>query len=146
MNQIQNTLLIIDEAQAMRKDTVEEIRLLLNFQLNDSFLITLILIGQPEFKDIVRELSQFDQRIAIRYHLNALSFEDTAKYILFRLQKAAQTGRVFTDQAIEEIFDYSQGVPRKINGVCDMALFVGAGSKVKLVDVEIVRQVIRDSL
>lgn len=140
-----NTILVIDEAQAIRKDTFEEIRLLLNFQLNDSFLITLILIGQPEFKDMVREFSQFDQRIAIRYHLNALNFEDTTKYIVFRLQKAGRTGRVFTDQSIEGIFNYTQGVPRKINSVCDMILLLGASSKVKLVDVEIVRQVIRDS-
>jgi len=64
------TLLIIDEAQLIHTDTFEEIRLLLNFQLNDKFLMTFVLIGQPELKDLIRQFKQLDQRIAIRFHLN----------------------------------------------------------------------------
>jgi len=66
-------LLIIDEAQLISNDTFEEIRLLLNFQMNDRFLMTFLLIGQPELKDMIRKFKQLDQRIAIRYHLNPLN-------------------------------------------------------------------------
>ena len=73
MKNNRTTLLIIDEAQLIYKETFEEIRLLLNFQLNDRYLLTLVLIGQPELRDIIRGYKQLDQRIAIRYHLNPLN-------------------------------------------------------------------------
>ncbi len=140
------TIMIIDEAQAILRETIEEIRLLLNFQLDESFLITFILIGQPEFKDMIREFKQFDQRIAIRYHLNALSREETGKYIAFRLNKAGQSNKIFPEEVIDQIYAYSGGVPRKINNVCDIALLAGAGSKSAVVVSEIIKKVVTNSL
>ncbi len=140
------TLLIIDEAQLVYKETFEEIRLLSNFQLNDRYLMTLVLIGQPELRDIIRGYKQLDQRIAIRYHLNPLNKDNTEKYIIFRLEKGGQTKIVFTAAALEEIYSYSEGVPRKINNICDLALLIGFSVKVEKIDVDIIKRVIRDSL
>jgi general secretion pathway protein A len=140
------SVLIIDEAQLMKPETFEEVRLLLNFQLNDRFLMIFVLIGQPELKDIIREHKQLDQRIAIRYHLNPLSFEETVKYIAFRLDKAGQTVNIFNEQALKNIYQYSEGVPRKINNVCDIALLVGFSMKVKEIDADIIRKVVDTSL
>jgi general secretion pathway protein A len=142
-----NTLLIVDEAQLIRPDSFEEIRLLLNFQLNDQFLMTFVIIGQPELKDMIRQLKQLDQRIAIRYHLNPLNFEETSEYISFRLQKAGSpNNEIFTPESIEEIYQYSEGIPRKINNVCDLSLLISFSVKGKNVDLAIVRKVIKDSM
>ena len=140
------TLLIIDEAQLIYKETFEEIRLLLNFQLNDHYLLTLILVGQPELRDIIRGYKQLDQRIAIRYNLNSLSRESADKCIAFRLEKAGRTKSIFTAAALEECYNYSRGIPRKINNVCDLALLVGCGMMVETIDADIIKRVIRDSL
>jgi type II secretory pathway predicted ATPase ExeA len=144
MKQDKTTLLIIDEAQLISRQTFEEIRLLLNFQLNDRFLLTLILIGQPELRDIVRGIKQLDQRIGIRYHLKPLNSKEVVKYIAFRLQKAGLTRGIFTRQAVDEVYNYSQGVPRKINNVCDMSFLIGFSSKEKVIDSKIIKEVIKD--
>ncbi|MDI6687278.1 MAG: AAA family ATPase [Desulfobacterales bacterium] len=144
MKQDKTTLLIIDEAQLISRETFEEIRLLLNFQLNDRFLLTLFLIGQPELRDIVKGIEQLDQRIAIKYHLNPLDFEETVKYIVFRLKNAGLTRNIFTRQAVDEIYDYSQGVPRKINNVCDISLLIGFSSKEKVINSKIIKEAIKD--
>ena len=144
MKQDKTTLLIIDEAQLISRQTFEEIRLLLNFQLNDRFLLTLILIGQPELRDIVRSIKQLDQRIGIRYHLKPLNSKEVVKYIAFRLKKAGLTRGIFTRQAVDEVYNYSQGVPRKINNVCDMSLLIGFSSKKKVIDSKIIKNVIED--
>jgi type II secretory pathway predicted ATPase ExeA len=139
-------LLIIDEAQLIYKDTFEEIRLLLNFQLNDRYLLNLVLLGQPELRELIRGYKQLDQRIAIRYHLNPLNMDDTGKYIVFRLEKAGRGENMFTPAAIEEIYTYSEGVPRKINNICDLALLIGFSTRNEKIDVDIIRRVLKDSL
>jgi general secretion pathway protein A len=141
-----NTTLIIDEAQTIYKDTFEEIRMLLNFQMNDRYLINLILMGQPELRDTIREIKQLDQRIAIRYHLNPLGHKETINYILFRLEKAELKKNIFSDEAFDEIYHYSNGIPRKINNICDLALLIGFGEKSDIIDKKIVSKVIKDSL
>ena len=146
MKNNRTTLLIIDEAQLIGKETFEEVRLLSNFQLNDRYLLTLVLIGQPELRGIIRGYKQLDQRIAIRYHLNPLNKDNTEKYIIFRLEKAGRTKNIFTPAAMEEIYGYSQGVPRKINNICDLALLVGFSVTVEKIDSDIIKRVIRDSL
>jgi general secretion pathway protein A len=146
MNNNRTTLLIIDEAQLIFKETLEEIRLLSNFQLNDRYLLTLVLIGQPELRDTIRGYKQLDQRIAIRYHLNPLNSDNTGRYIAFRLEKAGRTNAIFTTAAMEEIYSYSEGVPRKINNICDLALLIGFSMKVEKIGVDIIRKVIKDSL
>jgi general secretion pathway protein A len=140
------TLLIIDEAQLIHTDTFEEIRLLLNFQLNDKFLMTFVLIGQPELKDLIRQFKQLDQRIAIRFHLNPLNADETAKYISYRMERAGFTNGIFPPEAIEEIYLYSEGVPRKINNVCDLALLIASSAKQKTVSAELIKKVVKDSL
>lgn len=146
MKNNRTTLLIIDEAQLIGKETFEEVRLLSNFQLNDRYLLTLILIGQPELRDIIRGYKQLDQRIAIRYHLNPLNKDNTEKYIIFRLEKAGRTKSIFTAAAMEEIYSYSEGVPRKINNICDLALLIGFSLTAEKIDIDIIKRVIRDSL
>jgi hypothetical protein len=146
MQKGRTTLFIIDEAQMISDETFEEIRLLLNFQLNDRFLLNLVLIGQPELRDKIRAYKQLDQRIAIRYHLNPLSSEDTRNYIAFRLDKAEQKSNMFTADAMREIYHYSEGVPRKINNICDLALLIGFSTMSEKIDADIIKKVIKDSL
>lgn len=144
MKQDKTTLLIIDEAQLISKETFEEVRLLLNFQLNDRFLLTLILIGQPELRGIIKDIEQLDQRIGIRYHLNPLNSKEVIKYIAFRLQKAGLTKNIFTSKSVDEVYNYSRGVPRKINNVCDMSLLIGFSEKAKAINPGIIKRVVED--
>ncbi|GJQ60327.1 MAG: AAA family ATPase [Candidatus Scalindua sp. AMX11] len=148
LNNLENgkkTLLIIDEAQAIENNsTLEELRLLLNFQLNDRFLLTLILIGQPELLEHVAKLKQLDSRISIRYHLSPFELEDTREYIIFRLKIAGIKRDIITPDAIEKIHTYSGGVPRNINNICDLCLLIGFSIKSTLIDSQIVEKVIHD--
>jgi general secretion pathway protein A len=146
MNDNKNTILIIDEAQAVPLDTFEEIRMLLNFQLNDRFLLTVLLVGQPELADIIRKLRQLDQRIAIRYHINPMNAEETKEYIAFRLERAGRKTPIFTPDALESIFHFSEGIPRKINNICDLSLLMGFTMKAREIDKNIIEKVVEDSL
>ncbi len=147
LQQDKKTVLIIDEAQAIEDvNTLEELRLLLNFQLNDKFLLTLILIGQPELKDKVASIPQLQSRISISYHLRPLGFEDTARYIVFRLKKAGAKKVMFTKEAIKKIYTHSTGVPRRINNLCDLCLLVGYSAQAKLIDSKVVQKVIEDDI
>ncbi|MBN1573269.1 MAG: AAA family ATPase [Deltaproteobacteria bacterium] len=140
------SVIVIDEAQLIEtKETFEELRLLLNFQLNDRFLLTLILIGQPELKQIVNSIPQFEQRVAIKYHLQNLSYEEMVKYIEFRLKRAGLNRNVFTIESMEKIFNYSGGTPRKINNICDMGLLVGWNMKSKYVDSSIISNLLSEN-
>ena len=138
------TLLMVDEAQLLSQATLEEIRLLLNAQLNDRFLITIILFGQPELRERIRALQQIDQRIPIKYHLAPFDLEDTERYIVFRLNRAGREKTVFTRPAIEKIYETSKGVPRKINNLCDLTLLIGYSKNQDMIDVEVVETIIRD--
>jgi len=146
MKKGRSTLFIIDEAQMISGETFEEIRLLLNFQLNDRFLLTLVIIGQPELRDKIRAYKQLDQRITNRYHLNPLNIDNTRAYIAIRLEKAGQANNMFTPAAVDEIYNHSEGVPRIINNICDLALLVGFSMKTGKIDVDIIRKVIKNSL
>lgn len=139
------TLLIFDEAQLISKQTFEEIRLLLNFQLNDRFMMTVILLGQPELRTTVKSIAQLDQRIAIRYHLNPLNETETERYIDFRLKKAGAGKVLFTDNGKGEVYRHSLGTPRVINNICDMSLMIGFIARAHRVDADIVRKAIEDT-
>lgn len=140
-----DTVIIVDEAQLIEDDVVfEELRLLLNFQTDDRFLVTVLLIGSPELVAKVRRLKHLDQRIAIRYHLNTLDDAHTANYIAHRLKMAGQPNQMFTDEAIKLIFDFTRGTPREINNVCDISLLVGYSRRVREIDEKIVAEVIKD--
>jgi type II secretory pathway predicted ATPase ExeA len=141
------TVIIVDEAQLIDDDLVfEELRLLLNFQTDDRFLVTLLLVGSTELAARVRRLKHLDQRIAIRYHLNTLDNAHTAAYIAHRLKMAGQTARIFTDDAIKLIFDFTRGTPREINTICDIALLVGYSKRLATIDERVVAEVVKDQV
>jgi type II secretory pathway predicted ATPase ExeA len=139
------TVLIIDEAHLITDTRIhEEIRLLLNYQFDGNFLLTVILVGQPELRRIIRNITSLEQRLTIKFHLRNLSFEGTRDYILFRLKHAGGSESIFTTDAIRLIHEYANGIPRKINQICDMSLLVTSYEKKQNVDVEDVRKVIAD--
>jgi general secretion pathway protein A len=142
-NDNKKTVIIIDEAQALLEDSFEELRLLLNFQLNDKFLLTIILLGQPELRRKIENLPQFKERIAVRYTLTALSQEDTKEYIQHRL-KVAGSQEMFQDDTFSEIHRFSGGIPGRINNICDMALLVGYGEGVDSIDKKTIEEVAKD--
>jgi general secretion pathway protein A len=139
MREGKDTVLIVDEAHCIRDpDVFEELRMLLNFQLNDRFLLTLILVAQPEIKEIIGRLTQLDQRIAIRHHLKPLDQDETARYISFRLQRAGANCPLFTREAVQHIWQHSQGVPRLINTLCDLCLLEGYATGARTLDAPLV--------
>jgi len=138
------TLLLIDEAQMLPDAGLEEIRLLLNAQEHDRFLITLLLFGQPELKARIRNLPQLDQRIPIKFHLPAFGREDSATYISYRQKKAGREKNAFTVEAMERIHENTGGVARKINNLCDLALLVGFSKGETMIDVNNVEAIIQD--
>ncbi len=140
-----HSVIIIDEAQTIEDEpALEELRLLLNFQLNEVFLLTLLLIGQPELRDKIDRLPQFSQRLAIRYHLYTLDSNETKEYIRHRCRIAGREELVFSDSAMELIYNVSKGIPREINNICDLSLVIGFGEKAKLIDEATVLKVIGD--
>jgi general secretion pathway protein A len=140
-----DTVLIVDEAQLIDDDAVfEELRLLMNFQTDDRFLVTILLIGSPELAPKVRRLKHLDQRITIRYHLNTLDYTHTTNYIAHRLKMAGRPAPIFTEEAIKLIFDFTRGTPREINNLCDVALLVGYTKRAGEVGDKIIAEVIKD--
>ena len=123
-------ILVVDEAQNLSRDVLEQVRLLTNLETSKQKLLQIILIGQPELRDLLarEDLRQLAQRITGRYHLEPLSRDETAQYIEHRLRVAGALGEVFDSSAKREVFRLTQGVPRLINVICDRAL-LGAYSK-----------------
>jgi len=139
-----DTYVIIDEAQILNAATMEEIRLLLNFQTSDRFLLTIFLLGQPELLSKIKRLTQLRQRIAISYFLRPFTLKETARYIFFRQRKAGAVKNVFSKQAIKMIFHHSNGLAGTINNLCDLSLLAGFGERDKTISQPIVRDVIQD--
>lgn len=145
MNEGRDAVVIVDEAQAIRTDSMfEELRLLLNFQLNDRFLLTLILVGQPELRGKVSNLPQLKQRLGIVYHLNGLNEEDVPKYIGYRCAIAGRGESLFSDEATKLIFRETEGIPRKINTICELSLLQAMFEKKPIVDENIIEKVLED--
>jgi general secretion pathway protein A len=117
-------VLIVDEAQNLSTETLEQVRLLTNLETATTKLLQIILIGQPELRALLDQpdLRQLAQRITGRYHLNPLSAEETAGYVKHRMRVAGATAEVFTPSALREIHRLSGGIPRVINVICDRAL------------------------
>lgn len=144
-NEGKKTVILIDEAQIIRdKETFEEVRLFLNFQLNHKFLITLILIGQPELLMRIKSIPQLKQRLGIKYHLVGLNGIETAEYIKHRLLVAGAKTDIFTPEAIEVVYNYSKGLPRSINNIGDMCLLIGFGQETKVVDKDLAQRIVED--
>jgi type II secretory pathway predicted ATPase ExeA len=141
------TALVIDEAQSMPVDLLEEVRLLANIETSSEKLLPLVLIGQPELADRLNEpaLRQLKQRVALRCMLGRLSREETAAYITGRLNVAGNMGRkLFTDDAIDLVHEYSAGIPRTVSVICDNALVSAFAMQQKRVGAQIVRDVSED--
>jgi general secretion pathway protein A len=117
-------VLVVDEAQNLSPEVLEQVRLLTNLETNTQKLLQIILIGQPELRELLarNELRQLAQRITGRYHLNPLSHDETAAYVRHRLRVAGATTDIFAPQSLNAVFSLSQGVPRVINVICDRAL------------------------
>ncbi|MBI4224200.1 MAG: AAA family ATPase [Deltaproteobacteria bacterium] len=134
------TVVIIDEAHAIQDmEIFEELRLLLNFQADDRFFLTLLLMGQPELREKIELNKQLAQRIAIGYHLQPLDAAETASYVHFRCTKAGGNPGIFTPEALVVIHSYSGGIPRRINQICDVSLLTGLEKQVKEITPEIVK-------
>jgi general secretion pathway protein A len=117
-------IVIVDEAQNLSAEVLEQVRLLTNLETPTQKLLQIILIGQPELRDLLdrTDLRQLAQRITGRYHLSPLSREESVAYVRHRLRVAGAAGEIFTDAALNEVFRLSAGVPRVINVCCDRAL------------------------
>jgi general secretion pathway protein A len=120
------TALVVDEAQALRPDLLEEIRLLTNLETSQQKLLQIVLMGQPELEMVLDspELRQLKQRVALRCQLQQLDHEQTRAYVLSRLERAgaAPSPSVFTDEALEKVYEYSRGIPRIINTLCENSM------------------------
>jgi general secretion pathway protein A len=117
-------VVVVDEAQNLAPTVLEQVRLLTNLETNTRKLLQIILIGQPELRELLdrNELRQLAQRITGRYHLNPLTHEETGAYVRHRLRVAGATSDIFSPPALAEIYRLATGVPRLINVVCDRAL------------------------
>lgn len=142
-------VVFIDEAHTIEDMRLfEQMRMILNFQLENKFMLTLLIMGQPELKDKVESLKPFDQRVAVRCHLGPLSEEEVAKYINHRLKVAGKADieekPVFDPKAIKSIFQHSGGIPRRINTLCDFSLMSTFAKKSKDIGQDLIESVIKD--
>jgi general secretion pathway protein A len=141
-----STVLIIDEAQNMDAETLEELRMLSNINADKDQALQVILVGQNELRDTLKqpELVQFAQRISVDYHLQPLSAEETANYIRHRIRIAGGNPDIFSALACEAAHRYSNGVPRLINLLCDTALVYGFAEQQQQINARLVAQVARE--
>ena len=141
-------LLIVDEAQNMKPDALEELRMLSNVNSEKDQLMQVVLAGQPALKDTLRlpDLMQFAQRIAVDYHLDALSLKETCGYIQHRLVIAGAQRDVFTPAACERIYNYSGGTPRLINLLCETVLVYGFADQQDMIDVDLVDEMVLERM
>ena len=124
--------------------TFEEVRLLLNFQLDDRFLTSLLFFGQTELQQKIQNIPQLHQRIALKYHLDALSQVDTEKYVNYRLHVAGAKGRIFTYDALQTIWKHSGGIPRVTNTIADWCLLLGYSRLKDVIDEQITNKAVED--
>ena len=135
-------LLIIDEAQRLSHDLLEQIRLLSNIELQDRKLINIFFVGQSEFNKLLMEDRNraVRQRIAVSYHIDPLTEAEARLYVKHRLRVAGATREIFGRHAIREIYNYSGGYPRRINIICDHALLTGYSSDLKSIDKKVIKE------
>lgn len=143
----EKVFLIIDEAQSLEPELLQEIRLLTNLETAKHKLFHVILLGQPELNKTLQEprFRPLKQRITVRYHLRPLRLKETKEYILYRLKRAGSRDLdIFDNAAIKEIYSYSKGIPRLINTVCDNALLTGFALEENRIGKTVIRDVIRE--
>jgi len=141
-----SVLLIVDEAQRLNHKLLDEIRVLSNIERNDRKLINIFFVGQPEFIDLVTDNKNraIRQRIAVNYHIQPLSEDETGRYITHRLKAAGAVQPIFTPDAFGEIFRLTDGYPRAINILCNHVLIEGYASGIQTIDANTVRKCRQD--
>jgi Cdc6-like AAA superfamily ATPase len=142
----QNTILILDEAQNLDPPTLEQVRLLSNFETPTEKLLQILLVGQPELgaKLQLPQLRQLKQRIGLRCSIRPLTSEQTGDYIWSRMKVGgARDPGLFTERAVGRISEYAGGIPRVINIVCDHCLLFGYADQKRKIDRDIVEQAIK---
>ena len=143
----EKVFLIIDEAQSLEPELLQEVRLLTNLETSKKKLLHVILLGQPELNQILAEprFRPLKQRITVRYHLRPLRLKETKEYIQYRLKRARSRNlSIFDHGAIREIYRYSKGIPRLINIVCDNALLTGFSLDQTRIGKNIIRDIVVD--
>lgn len=143
----ENLVVIIDEAQNLSQEVMEELRMLSNLETPQSKLLQIVLVGQPELEGKLNSenLRQLKQRIGIRRQIRPLNREEAQEYIDHRLRiVGSKSTKIFTNETISLICDYAKGIPRTINIVCDNALLIGYGLSKKKIDANIIHEVIND--
>jgi general secretion pathway protein A len=143
------TVLIVDEAQHLQPELLEEIRLLTNLETSQQKLLQIVLVGQPELDQKMDspDLRQLKQRIAMRCQLEPLQESETKQYILRRLQRAganSHASTMFPDDSIATVYRYSKGIPRLINTICENALIAAFAEKSQVVRTEVIDEVAKD--
>ncbi len=141
-----NVAVLIDEAQDLTPEVMEQVRLLSNLETDQHKLIQIVLCGQPELKDRLArpDLRQLRQRITVRYHIPPLTLDETMMYIQHRLWVAGSNGELtFDASGVREVYRYAKGGPRLINAVCDHALLAGYVAQTKTLDARCVKRAIR---
>jgi len=139
-------ILVVDEAQNLSMEVLEELRLLSNINSGKDLLLQVVLVGQPELLEKLRrpELSQFAQRIAVSHHLTPLPYAETRRYIEHRIKVAGSERPLFTEMAMGAIQYFSGGIPRLINSICDMALVYGFADEKSVIGEDLVFRVVSD--
>ncbi len=141
------TLLVVDEAQNLAPRAVEELRMLSNFQAGEKPLVQSFLLGQPEFRRTLQseEMQQLRQRVVASYHLGPMDSAETRAYVLHRLELVGWQGDpAISDEAFQLLHEYTGGIPRKINNLCDRLLLLGFLEEKHAFDRDTVQQVIHD--
>ncbi len=140
-------VLIIDEAQDLTDELLEQVRLLSNLETDNRKLLQIVLMGQPELRDRLNNprLRQLRQRITVRYHLLPLTRQEVRQYVRHRLHLCGGNGTpCFTRPALWRVFHYSQGIPRLVNAVCDKALLAGFVAQRERIDMRLVGRAVRE--
>jgi type II secretory pathway predicted ATPase ExeA len=142
----EKVVIIVDEAQNLSVDVLEELRLLTNFENHEKKLLQIMLVGQPQLEYVLKlpELNQLSQRIGFNCQLLPINYHETQGYIVKRLAVAGATYPIFTPQAMKKIFVCSKGIPRVINLICDTALLFGFGDEKREIGRAIIKQVVKE--
>lgn len=147
-SQGRRVILLIDEAQNLSVEGLEELRMLTNINSNKDELLQLILVGQPELRQMIMrpELRQFAQRVTATYHIGSLDRAGVAGYVQHRLTHVGGTGAEFTAEAIDLVHKHTHGIPRLVNKLCDFSMVYAATEERKVVDAAIIEEVLDDGI
>ncbi|MFZ4536437.1 ExeA family protein [Propionivibrio sp.] len=141
-------VLIIDEAQNLNTSSLEGLRMLSNINAEKHLLLQMILVGQPQLKDLLRQadLRQFAQRVSVDFHITPLASTEVEDYIKHRLAVAGRNALLFTPKACEKIALISRGIPRCINTLCETAMVYGFSAEAEIIDLDLIDEVVRDKI